>query len=121
MINEQLAFLLPKALLADLLVFIAALPFYGPDYRIPAGLLLGTAAMLVNIILLGYSAERAVERPTEKSAKRYMFSFYLIRFTIMGAALALGFNSVHFNAVCTFLPLLWPKIIYTGSALIRRK
>ncbi len=121
MINEQLGFLLPKSLLADLLVFVAALPFYGLDYRIATGLLLGTAAMTVNIILLGYSAERAVERPTAKAAKRYMFSFYIIRFAIMGAALVIGFNMPYFNSVCTFIPLLWPKVLYTGSAIFKRK
>lgn len=121
MINEQLEFLLPKAFLADLLVFIAALPFYGFDYRLVLGLLLGTAAMTANIILLGYSAERAVERSSAKRAKRYMFSFYLLRMTVMGAAIALGFNADCFNPVCTFLPLLWPKVLYTGSAITQRK
>lgn len=121
MINGQLEFLLPKVFLADLLIFIAALPFYGPDHRILAGLGLGTAASLANFILIGYSAERAVERNSVKAAKRYMFSFYLIRFTIMGAALALGFNSVHTNPVCTFIPLLYPKLFYQGSAIFGRK
>ena len=112
MINEQLRFLLPKAMLADLLIFVAALPFYGLNIHIPLGLLLGTAAMTANIILLGMSSERAVERGTAKSAKRYMFSFYLIRLTVMGAALVLGFRSDLFNSVCTFIPLLYPKTFY---------
>ena len=115
MINEQLRFLLPKAMLADLLIFVAALPFYGLNIQIPLGLLLGTAAMTANIILLG------MERGTAKSAKRYMFSFYLIRLTVMGAALVLGFRSDLFNSVCTFIPLLYPKTFYTGSAIIRQK
>ena len=121
MIDEQLAFLLPKAFLADLLIFIAALPFCGLDYRIAAGLLLGTAAMTANMILLGHSVERSVEKSSAKRAKRYMFSFYLIRLTIMGAALVIGFNSEHFNSVCTFVPLLMPKVFYTGSAIFKRK
>ena len=69
MINEQLEFLLPKILLADLLIFIAALPFYGLNITIPAGLLLGTAASLANFIILGLSSERAVERGSAKAAK----------------------------------------------------
>ena len=77
--------------------------------------------MTANIILLGISSERAVERGTAKSAKRYMFSFYLIRLTVMGAALVLGFRSDLFNSVCTFIPLLYPKTFYTGSAIIRQK
>ena len=120
MINEQLEFLLPKILLADLLIFIAALPFYGLNITIPAGLLLGTAASLANFIILGLSSERAVERGSAKAAKRYMFSFYLIRLAIMGAALAAGFNCAYFNPVCTFIPLLYPKLFYSGSAILNR-
>lgn len=120
MINEQLAFLLPKAFLADLLIFIATLPFYGLGGEIPLGLLLGTAAMTANMIVLGMSVDRAVERPTAKAAKRYMFSFYIIRFVIMGAALALGFLSPVFNSVCTFIPLLYPKVFYTCSGIFKR-
>ena len=120
MINEQLEFLLPKILLADLLIFIAALPFYGLNITIPAGLLLGTAASLANFIILGLSSERAVERGSSKAAKRYMFSFYLIRLAIMGAALAAGFNCAYSNPVCTFIPLLYPKLFYSGSAIFNR-
>ena len=120
MINEQLEFLLPKILLADLLIFIAALPFYGLSITVPAGLLLGTAASLANFIILGLSSERAVERGSAKAAKRYMFSFYLIRLAIMGAALAAGFNCAYFNPVCTFIPLLYPKLFYSGSAIFNR-
>lgn len=120
MINEQLEFLLPKILLADLLIFIAALPFYGLSITIPAGLLLGTAASLANFIILGLSSERAVERGSAKAAKRYMFSFYLIRLAIMGAALAAGFNCSYFDPVCTFIPLLYPKLFYSGSAIFNR-
>ena len=119
MVNEQFDFIMPKALLADLIVFVAALPFYGFTAGVPLGLLLGTAAMTANFLLLGYSAERAVEKPTQKSAQRYMFSFYLIRLTIMGAALAAGFNCSLFNPAATFLPLLWPKTIYTADAAIK--
>lgn len=120
MINEQLEFLLPKILLADLLIFIAALPFYGLNITIPAGLLLGTAASLANFVILGLSSERAVERGSAKAAKRYMFSFYLLRLAIMGAALAAGFNCAYFNPVCTFIPLLYPKLFYSGSAIFNR-
>ncbi len=116
MIDEQLEFLLPRALAADLILFVCMLPFYGLDVPVILGLLLGTFTMTVNIVLLGISTQRAVERASVKSAQRYMFSFYLIRFTIMGAAVAAGFLLPCFNAVCTYIPLLWPKIIYTADA-----
>lgn len=119
-IDEQLEFLLPKAILADLLIFIATLPFYGISAEIPLGLLLGTAAMLINFVLLGYSVGHCIEK-NKKAAKRYMFSFYIIRFAIMGAALVLGFLSPLCNSVCTYIPLLYPKLFYTGSAIFKRK
>ena len=119
MITTELRFLMPKALLGDLLIFIAALPFYGLNYQVPLGLLLGTAAMTANFILLGRSAERCVERPTAASAKRYMFSFYLIRLAVMGTALAIGFISELFCSPAVFIPLLWPKLFYSGSAIFK--
>lgn len=119
MVNEQLAFIMPKALLADLIVFIAALPFYGLSAGVAAGLVLGTAAMTANFLLLGYSSERAVEKPSAKSAQRYMFSFYLIRLTVMGAALVIGFSCELFEPPAVFLPLLWPKTIYTVDGAVK--
>lgn len=121
LINEQLGFLLPKALLADLLIFIAALPLYGLDHRLVLGLLLGTAAMTANMMILGYSVERCVEQPTARAAKRYMMRFYIIRFSIMGAAIVIGFRLPYFNSVCTFIPLLYPKLFYTASAFFEQK
>lgn len=117
MVNDQLNFLLPRALVADGIIFIAMLPFYGLDIGVVLGLITGTAAMTANIALLGYSAERAVERGSARSAKRYMFSFYIIRFAIMGAAIAAGFLLPFLNPVCTYIPLLWPKVIYTLSGV----
>ncbi|MCM1577778.1 MAG: ATP synthase subunit I [Ruminococcus sp.] len=119
MVNEQFNFLMPKVLLADITVFVVCLPFYGLEAGVPLGLLLGTAAMTANFLLLGYSAEHAVERPSKKSAQRYMFSFYLIRLTVMGAALAAGFAFEIFNPVTTFLPLLYPKTFYTADAALK--
>ena len=115
LLAEQLKFLMPRVLIGDAVLFFACLPLYGPDPGIILGLLLGTAAMTVNLALLSYSVRHAVDRGSEKSARRYMMFFYIIRFTIMGAAIALGFTNDNINSVCTFLPLLWPKVFYTLS------
>lgn len=120
MVNKELNFLAPKALIIDLVIFAATLPLYGLGISIPLGLLTGTAAMLINITLLGYASERAVERPL-KSAKRYMFSFYLIRMCIMGAAIVAGYRLPFINGVCVCLPLFFPKVIYTVNAVITEK
>lgn len=113
-IDSSIWWLLKRAAIADAVIFLLCIPLYGISVEIALGLLLGTAAMTVNMLLLAYSVIHSVDRGSEKSAKRYMFSFYLIRFTIMGAALAAGFTFSIFNSVCTFIPLLYPKVFYTS-------
>lgn len=114
MINDELNIVIPWALVIDGVIFIASLPLYKLGIEIPLGLLLGTFTMLVNFTLLGYSAERAVERPMA-SAKRYMFMFYIIRFCIMGTMMVLAFKISIVNPFAVAIPLCYPKIIYTLS------
>ncbi len=115
MITDELKFIALPAVVLDAVVLLAAAPFFGFTLAGVLGLLLGNAAMLANFILLGYSTERAVEK-SAKSAQRYMLLFYVIRFVIMGAVLALAFYSDRINGLYTVVPLLYPKIIYTLSA-----
>lgn len=117
MVNDQLNFLLPYSLIADAVIFLASLPLYGLNTEVPLGLLLGTAAMTANITLLGYSSERAVEK-NKKAAKRYMFFFYLVRMTVMGAAMVIGFKFSAVNAAAVCIPLFYPKVIYTVYGVI---
>lgn len=116
MITDELKFIALPVIILDAAVLLAAAPFFGFTLDGVFGLLLGNAAMLANFILLGFSSERAVEK-TAVSAKRYMLLFYFIRFTIMGAAMALAFHSDRINGFYTVIPLLYPKMIYTLSAV----
>ncbi len=119
MVRSELNMLLPRSLVLDLAVYLATLPLYGFGAQIPLGLALGTAAMTLNITLLGYASEHAVERPV-KQAKRYMFSFYLLRMCVMGAAIVAGFKISLFEPVTVCLPLFYPKVIYTVRALRKK-
>lgn len=116
MITDELNFIALPVVILDAAVLLAAAPFFGFTLDGIFGLLLGNAAMLANFILLGFSSERAVEK-TAVSAKRYMLLFYFIRFAIMGAAMALAFHSDRINGFYTVIPLLYPKMIYTLSAV----
>ncbi len=111
--DRELLRIFKAAAVGDLLIFLLTLPIYGFSSRVVLGLLLGTAAMSANILLLAYSVVHSVDRGSEKRGKRYLFSFYLLRFSIMGAALAAGFIFPCFDSVCTFIPLLFPKTLYT--------
>ena len=116
MVTDELKFIALPVIILDAAVLLAAAPFFGLTLDGVFGLLLGNAAMLSNFILLGFSSERAVEK-TAVSAKRYMLLFYFIRFAIMGAAMALAFPSDRINGFYTVIPLLYPMMIYTLSAV----
>jgi hypothetical protein len=121
MVNKELDFLLPRALILDGIIYLITLPFYGFGIEIPSGLMLGTLVMALNFILLGYSSERAVEKRSVSSAKRYMFLFYLIRFTIMGVLFAVSVKTPHINVVTAAIPQLYPKICYTLDAAVKKR
>lgn len=120
MINKELSFLLPRAIVLDVIIFLITLPFYKLSAEIPLGLALGTLVMAVNFILLGFSSERAVERSIS-SAKRYMFLFYIIRFAIMGCLFAVSVMSPYINVVAAAIPQLYPKISYTLEAAVKAR
>ncbi len=120
MVSKELAFLLPRALVLDGIIFLISLPFYKPCIEIPAGLALGTLVMTLNFIILGFSAERAVERSVS-SAKRYMFASYLVRFTIMGVLFAVSVRSPYINVVTAAVPQLYPRICYTLDAAVKKR
>lgn len=121
MINKELSFLFPRALILDGIIYLITLPFYRLCIEIPLGLVLGTLVMTLNFILLGYSSEHAVEKRSAASAKRYMFLFYIIRFTIMGALFAVSVKTTYINVVTAAIPQLYPKICYTLDAAVKKR
>lgn len=120
MIRRELKFLLPRALVLDLAVYLISLPVYGLCAEVPLGLLAGTAVMLLNFIILGLSSERAVERPLA-SAKGYMFCSYMIRLLITGLLFVAGIKCASLNLVAAAIPQLYPKLAYTVHAAVKRK
>lgn len=120
MIKRELKFLLPRAAVFDIVVYLISLPVYKLGAEVPLGLLAGTAVMLLNFIILGMSAERAVERSVS-SAKRLMFGSYLLRLTITGVLFFAGVKLPQINLFAAAIPQLYPKVAYTLDAMIKRK
>ncbi|MCM1023189.1 MAG: ATP synthase subunit I [Prevotella sp.] len=120
MITRELKFLLPRAAVLDLAVYLISLPVYKLCAEVPLGLLAGTAVMLLNFIILGLSSERAVERPLA-SAKGYMFGSYMIRLLITGLLFWAGIKLPQINLVAAAIPQLYPKLAYTLNAAIKKK
>lgn len=111
--DEQLRMIFKVTAIADCCIYLLSVPLYGFLSAVIPGLLIGTAASAVNMILLAYSTVRCVDRGSERRGKRFLFSFYLIRLTIMGIALAVGFSIGSVCGICSFMPLLYPKSMYT--------
>lgn len=120
MIKRELKFLLPRAAVLDLVIYLISLPVYKLGAEVPLGLLAGTAVMLLNFIILGKSAERAVERPVA-SAKRLMFGSYMLRLAITGVLFYAGVKLPQINLIAAAIPQLYPKFAYTLDAMIKRK
>lgn len=120
MISRELKFLLPRAAVLDVVIYIISLPVYGVCREVPLGLLAGTAVMLVNFIILGLSAERAVERSV-RGAKAYMFGSYMLRLLITGVLFYAGMKCDSLNLIACALPQLFPKIAYTLHAALNKK
>lgn len=120
MICRELKFLLPRALVFDIAVYIISLPVYKLCAEVPLGLLAGTAVMLLNFIILGLSSERAVERPLA-SAKGYMFGSYMLRLLITGLLFFAGIKCSQINLIAAAIPQLYPKLAYTLHAALKKK
>ena len=120
MIRRELKFLLPRALVLDCMIYIISLPVYKLCADIPLGLLAGTAVMLLNFIILGLSAERAVEYPVNL-AKGIMFGSYMIRLIITGLLFIAGLKLPQIHLLAAAVPQLYPKIAYTFDAMVKKK
>ena len=119
MINKELSFILPRTLIFNAIVYVATLPFYGFGVEIPLGILTGTAAVLVNFVLLGRASERAIERAA--FAKRYMLLWFIIRMFIMAVFITAAIKIPMINLFAAVVPLFYPKLAYTLNAVYELK
>ena len=120
MIRRELKFLLPRAIIFDCIIYLISLPVYKLCAEIPLGLLAGTAVMLLNFIILGISAERAVELPLSW-AKGVMFGSYMLRLLITGVLFVAGLKLPQIHLLAAAIPQLYPKLAYTLDAMFKKK
>lgn len=101
--------------LLDFLVWIGSLFVMPLNWAFPLGLLIGSAGILLNLLLLRKSILNAVYH-----GKTRDFQGYLFRVAIASAAIASGLICNSVNAVAVVLPFLYPKIIF-GFLAVRKK
>lgn len=92
----------------------------GIDISVPIGLIIGTGVMFVYLLQLYKSIDISVSG-SEKSAKLKMGIGYILRLLIIGIPFVLSAKTDYINSVAILIPIFYPKLIYVGEALFKRK
>ena len=111
-LRYELRFAAVCTLILDVVVWIVTVPFIGLLLRIPLGLLLGSAGMLLNLLLLRHTVQNAVYH-----GKTRDITGYLIRLLIASAIIVLGLKLPQISAPAAVLPFLYPKVIFGWLAV----
>ncbi|MBR6762107.1 MAG: hypothetical protein IKM30_08770 [Oscillospiraceae bacterium] len=112
--------LLRIALLLDAAAYGISIPFLGITVSFAMGLLLGTVVLWCYLLLLAKSilvmAQQAKQTGTA-NPKRHM-RYYVLRLLIFAVAFAAALLLWWIHPVGLVIPMLYPRLIYTGSALL---
>lgn len=123
-IRQELKSLMIRSIFLNLAAYLISIIVIGATLSFAAGLLLGTAVLFVSLLLLRYSVLRM-----EEDARRYGVTnrrrhqmFYALRLLVFGAAFAAALLLRRYiSPVAMPIPMLYPRLIYTGSALFSRR
>jgi hypothetical protein len=122
MIIKQLLPEIRKLSLGFLLCDAAAFLIYGLIVSFETaflwGLLIGTAAMLVNFAVMGYVSFKATER-SAVSAKRRMRLSYILRLLFLGGLLFLCYLAPGINFIGFFITPFFLLVIYTAESIMK--
>ena len=119
-LRQEIRSLMKRALLLDLAAYLISVIVLGVTLSFALGLLLGTAVLLVTLLLLKISVTRMAEdakRTGVTSQRRYLL-FYALRLAVFGMAFGAALllrQYLHPAAVA--VPMIYPRLIYTAGAL----
>ena len=86
---------------------------HGFDWRVFTGLVIGNVLMLVNFILIGYTADKTVRCRDFRRARFIGNLSYGLRYVGIFAVLAALLTIDAISIVTAVIPLFYPKIYYT--------
>lgn len=121
--QQELWLLMRRALWLDLSAYLISTFFLGVTVSFALGLILGTAVLFLTLLLLKASIERLesdAKRSGVTDSRRYQL-FYAARLAVF--AVAFGTAVVlrkWISPVAAALPMLYPRLIYTLSAVFFR-
>lgn len=115
--------LLRRSLWLDAAAYLISVIVLHATLRFALGLLLGTAVLFGTLFLLQISVKRMAQdarRSGVTSQRRYLM-FYALRLLLFGIAFAASLLFPQWlHPVAVALPMLYPRIIYTGGAIFRK-
>ncbi|MBR4200390.1 MAG: ATP synthase subunit I [Oscillospiraceae bacterium] len=120
-LRQEIRSLAKRAVLLDLAAYLISIIVIGATVPFALGLLLGTAVLLVTLLLLKISVTRMAEdakRTGVTSQRRYLL-FYALRLAVFG--LAFGASLLlrrYLHPVAVAVPMLYPRLIYTAGAIV---
>lgn len=119
-LRAELKMLGSRSLLLNVAAYGISAFLDGFTLRFALGLLLGTAVMLCNLLLLHRSLRQTIyeAKRTGKANAALQLRGYLLRMALfaLSFAAALGFPHV-LSPLAVALPPLYPKLLYTAAAV----
>ncbi|MCR4644731.1 MAG: hypothetical protein K5695_04900 [Oscillospiraceae bacterium] len=106
-LHKELRFAAICTVILDVLLWLGALALHVRGLAFPLGLLLGSAGMLVNLLLLRRTIQNAVYH-----GKKRDLAGYLLRVAIASAVMAAGLLFEQISVAGAVFPFLYPKLIF---------
>lgn len=106
-LRDELRFAAVCTGLIDLLVWGISVLCVGFTLSVPIGLLLGSAGMYANLLLLRRTVQNAVYHGRTRT-----IGGYLLRLVIASAVIGIGLKVPQVSALAAVLPFLYPKVIF---------
>lgn len=116
---HEMKFVLIRALFLDISAYLISVFFIGFTLSMALGLILGTAGMAVNLILLNRSV-RNIVRSGGRRAQSRMFSGYIVRLGVMGVIITSAMLIPFINTAGAVIPYFYPNLVYAGNVLLKK-
>ena len=114
-LHHELRFAAVFTVLLDVALWVVSGLIAGWTVSVPLGLALGSAGMLVNMLLLRRTVQGAVYRGRTKT-----LGSYLVRMLIASGVITAGLLLDQVSAPAAVIPFLYPKLIF-GVLAVRSK
>ena len=106
-LRHELRFAAVCTLVLDLLLWCVSMLCIGFRLSVPLGLLLGSAGMYANLLLLRRTVQNAVYH-----GKRNTLGSYLLRLLIASAVIVVAMKVEQVSVFAAVIPFLYPKLIF---------